>query len=170
MPHTVSYISGYACVVYLIIPRLFSETASFYTEIDNMVCQRYGSGRKGYIIFLSKGKEIRLGPVTWEIFRRQGKTKNIYVWKISKLSQTRSCKAHIFILNISAQEHTQAYTCKGNSNQALVSKRCTAICPLRDRNSIWKPSFSLSIQKKWKQLFPYHHILRDKDKVRVNQR
>lgn len=68
-----------------------------------------------------KGREIKLGFVTQEIFRTQGKTKNIYVWKVSKLSQTRSYKAHIFILNISSQEHTQDYTCKGNSNQAIVT-------------------------------------------------
>lgn len=74
----------------------------------------------------------------------------------------------MLILNIPAQKHMQDYTCKGNSNQAFVTKRDTALFPLRDRNSKWKPSFGPSIQKKWKYLFPYQHILRDK--VRVSQR
>ena len=73
------------------------------------------------IDYIHKGREIKLGFVTQGIFGTQGKTKNIYVWKVSKLSQTRSYKAHILILNISAQEHTQDYTGKGNSNQAIVT-------------------------------------------------
>lgn len=112
MPHTVLHISGYACVVYLIILQLFSETASFYKKLTIWYVRVKGHGEeKGlYIFILPKGREIKLGSITQEIFRTQGKTKNIYVWKVFKLSQTRSYKAHIFILNIECTgAHTRLY-------------------------------------------------------------
>lgn len=62
MPHIVLQTSGYACVVYLIIPQLFSETASFYTESDKTkVCQRERVGRRGEPVFLSHLEEKKLG-------------------------------------------------------------------------------------------------------------
>lgn len=52
MPHTVLYISGYACVVYLIIRWLVSETASFYTEIDNGMSEIRVREERVYHIFI----------------------------------------------------------------------------------------------------------------------
>lgn len=75
-PHIVLQISGYACVVYLIIPQLFSETASFYTERQYGVSEIGGREKVDCIFILLKGMEIRLGPIIWEISRTQGKTKN----------------------------------------------------------------------------------------------
>lgn len=44
MPHTALHISGYACVVYLIILQLFSETASFYKKLTIWCVRVKGHG------------------------------------------------------------------------------------------------------------------------------
>lgn len=100
------------------------------------------------IDYIHKGREIKLGFVTQGIFGTQGKTKNIYVWKVSKLSQTRSYKAHILILNISAQEHTQDYTCKGNSNQAIVTIEMFSYLPPREIETLNGHQVSVSQLKR----------------------
>lgn len=54
MPHIVLQISGYACVVYSIIPQLFSEIALFTQKITIWCVRDRGQGGERRLCFYLK--------------------------------------------------------------------------------------------------------------------